>query len=81
MARPWKAGKEETQQNRLDRDLSEKGSNGNHHLIDKEEEETPTEIMEEEEEETLEEDHPEEDRLQTMALTTNLMMEEALDSR
>ena len=63
--------------------MSEKVSNGNHHLIDKEEEETPTEILEEDH---LEEDHPvedhlEEDHLQTMALTTNLMTEEALDSR
>ena len=70
--------------------MSEKVSNGNHHLIDKEEEETPMEILKEEEdppeEDHLEEDHPvedhlEEDHLQTMALNTNLMTEEALDSR
>ena len=70
--------------------MSERISNGNHHLIDKEEEETPMEILKEEEDH-LEEDHQEEDRpvedhleedhLQTMALTTNLMTEEALDSR
>ena len=60
--------------------MSEKVSNENHHLIDKEEEETPTEILKEEEDH-LEEDHLEEDHLQMMALTTNLMTEEALDSR
>ena len=60
--------------------MSERVSNGNHHPIDKEEEETPTEILKEEEDH-LEEDHLEEDHLQTMALTTNLMTEEALDSR
>ena len=70
--------------------MSEKVSNGNHHLIDTKEEETPTEILKEEEdhpeEDHLEEDplvenHLEEDHPQMMALTTNLMTEEALDSR